>query len=131
MGRKLLKITLVLAAAFAIEALGLWLGESAAAWAIVLAHLILLFFAGLVGRVLLLGRPLVAVLVGLALGAGFWLASWRFIGWLMVDAFQRDTDSGFVQFSGPYSLYLPPTLLLSGLFAGLGSVERKTPRARE
>ncbi len=121
MADKFWQIALVLTSAFVIEVLGVWADGSVAAWAIIIAHVVVVLGSFQVGRLLLHGRVLLAVLLGLLLGALFWFASWRFLGWLMVDAFQRDNERGFMQFSGPYSLYLPPTVLVSGFLAGLGA----------
>lgn len=119
------RVALVVASAFVIEVIAVWVNQSASAWAIVIAHLVILLAAFQLGRAFLHGHLLLAALLGLLFGALFWFASWRFLGWLMVDAFQRENETGFIQFSGPYSLYLPPTVLLSGLLASLGAWKRK------
>jgi hypothetical protein len=69
MADKFGRIALVLASAFGIEVLGVWGDKSLATWAIIIAHGVVLFGAFQVGRLLLRGRVLLALLLGLLLGA--------------------------------------------------------------
>ena len=129
MTSKLRTVALLLAVGAILEIVGFTVGTAVAGLTLVAAHVLALWASATIGSLFTRKWILVALLCGAIFGAAFWWLNWIFVHWVSVYLLRVDTETGFVQFSGPYSLFLVPTFLAAASLSAIGSWRQGRVRA--
>jgi hypothetical protein len=119
MQRSLVLSTLCALSAFVVHSIGYVVGPGAGSVAFFPGFILFAASSWFVGRLFRRRWLAVAGLVGGLLGVVFWFLDWRLLYLVSVQLVQTESETGFIQLSGPFSLFLPVLAVATAVSAVL------------